>query len=164
MIRVTLVNIFAFAILSCAAAETTVRLSQSDILFDSNRDLKWKTEIYDKIKGNSHAEKAQNALSTWEMKAVSEVEIWELEDHFYAVSEKMYHSLESAEREMFLKTHTAWKAYVVLQARFLAGDQGSAAPLYAREVMKTEIKRRTQLYKELLKGENLYTTGLSMYE
>lgn len=163
MIQRILLSSVIVALFSSAIADNSL-LSKSVINFDSQRDLKWKTEIYDKIKGDSHEEKALNAYTTWEMKAVSEIDMWELEDGFYALAQKLHQSLEPSEREVFLKTHTAWKAYVVLQARFLAGEQGSAAPLYAREVMKTEIKRRTQLYEELLKGDNLYTTGLSMYE
>lgn len=137
---------------------------KSDILFEPHRDLKWKTEIYDKIMGDTYEEKVHNARTTWEMKAVSEIELWQMEDRFYVLSQKLYQSLEPSERELFLKTHSAWKEYVVLQARFLARDEGSVATLYAREVMKTEIRRRTQLYEELLKGGNLYTTGLSMYK
>jgi hypothetical protein len=58
MIRVVLLNFMTFALLSFAVADDTSPLSRSVIQFESQRDLKWKTDIYDKIKGNTHAEKA----------------------------------------------------------------------------------------------------------
>jgi hypothetical protein len=98
------------------------------------------------------------------MKAVSVIEMWEFEDCFYALTQKLYQVLDASERKLFLETHNAWTTYVVLQATLLAGEQGSAAPLYARSIMKKEIRRRVQLYLEMLDGGSAYTTGFSMYE
>lgn len=164
MMKKILLTSVIVALLSCTIADANDFTSKPVIQFESQRDLKWKTDIYDKIEGNTHAEKAKNALTTWEMQAVSEIELWTFEDNFYALTQKLYQSLEPSKRELFLKTHDAWKTYVVLQARFIAGEQGSAAPLYAQDIMKSEIQRRTQLYQELLDGGTVYTTGLSMYK
>jgi hypothetical protein len=137
---------------------------RQEIILNDQRDPKWKDEIYDKLKGDTHEEKAHNALTTLEMKAVSEIELWELEDELLHASKELYDMLGSEEQLLFLKTHTAWKKYILLQADYLAGNEGSAAPLFYCAILKSEIKRRVTLYQEMIEGRSIYTTGFSMYE
>ncbi len=143
---------------------STAKLSlDQHFMFDADRDLKWKTDIYDKIEGNTIEEKGYNALTTLEMKAISEIELWNLEDQMVSEAKKAYDYLTDEEKLLLLESHDTWKNYVSAQANLLAGG-GSAGPLYARSIIMSEIRIRTQLYKELGEGYSSAKTGFSIYE
>jgi uncharacterized protein YecT (DUF1311 family) len=128
------------------------------------RDMKWKTDVYEKIKGNSPGEKAKNAFTTWEMKAVAEIELWQLDDELSSIYNKLCASYSDTEKVLFSKLHQSWIVYVKNQADFLTNESGTAGPLYYRSILKDEMSKRLLFYEELLKGNSVFTTGFSLYE
>ena len=81
------------------------------------------------------------------------------------VALSLFETLDEEGQTLFLKAHAAWKKYIVLQAAFVTDSirNGSARGIYCRAVLTDEIKRRTELYREMLAGKNIVKTGFSMY-
>jgi uncharacterized protein YecT (DUF1311 family) len=128
-------------------------------------DPQWKA-LYDQIEGSTHQEKGHHAASTWEMKAVAEISRWETEVVLQETAQKLYSTLDAEGQALMLKTHKAWRAFIQLQAEFVSDDcrGGSARSLFMRDILETEIQRRTQLYEEMLAGRSVAVgDGLSMY-
>ena len=146
-----------------ASAAVGKELDASTVLA-CNKDAQWE-QLYNEIEGKTFEEKSLNTRTNWETKAVAEHERYLLEQEMCEVARTLFDTLDKEGQEIFLETHAAWKKYIILQADFVTDSirNGSARGLYARTILMHEIKRRTELYREILAGKNIVKTGFSMY-
>ena len=129
-----------------------------------NKDAQWE-QLYDEIEGTTFEEKSRKAHTTLEMKAVAEQEIHLQEQELCEVARALFDTLDEEGQTLFLETHAAWKKYIALQAAFVTDSirNGSARGIYCRAVLSDEIKWRTELYREMLAGRGIATTGFCMF-
>lgn len=121
----------------------------------------WK-EMYDEIDGANLDQKSLNAMTTWEMKAVSFVSFWQCETQMLDTAHKLFETLDAEGQVCFLKAHEAWKKYVDADALFLTDPSrdGSVRGIYFLGVKKELTLRRTKLYREMLSGKNIFKDEL----
>lgn len=155
MFRILACVIFGISCTASAAPTASDNL-ECVVKLNPSPDPKWK-ELYDEIEGSSLQEKQQNALTTWEMKAVSEMSLQNAENKLVATFRTLYAKSDDHGKSLLLDAHLAWNNYVQLQARLLAADckGGSAESLYARAVLEHEIKRQTRIYQALADGHSI---------
>ncbi len=127
-------------------------------------DADWK-EMYDKVKGDTYEEKAHNALTTWEMKAVSEYKRYLGERELVDAANTLLNKLDKEGRELFIETHSVWQKYIELQAEFMtdSGRGGSARGIYWRSIISDEYTLRTKLYRDMAEGKNVFQNKLYIY-
>lgn len=156
-------NIAVYFLTLLASAAVGKELDASTVLA-CNKDAQWE-QLYNEIEGETFEEKSLNAYTTWEIKAVAEHENYLREKEMCEVARALFDTLDGEGQELFLETHVAWKKYIVLQVAFVTDSirNGSARGIYGRAILTDEIKRRTELYREMLAGKNIVKTGFSMY-
>ncbi len=129
-------------------------------------------EMYAQIPGHSLEEKENHARTTLEIKAVSEMRLYAKEKELSELGKKLWEALpeelagmEDRPRDRFLKTHLAWRKYIVQQASFIANTSGGGSmyTLLARNVLIDELSWRIQLYQELFDGKNAVKHSLYFY-
>ena len=143
-----------------------------DQVFSCEEPSQFWTEEYARIPGHSLEEKENHARTTLEAKAVAEMRLYAKEKELSELGKKLWESLpeelagmEDRPRERFLKTHLAWRKYIVQQASFIANTSGGGSmyTLLARNVLIDELSWRIQLYQELLDGKNAVKHSLYFY-
>lgn len=135
------------------------------VLSSESVSIQW-LELYQSIQGVTIEEKSQHAMTTVEMKAVAVYDLKRQESAMLEVARTLWETLDSEGRDLFLRTHAAWWSYVKLQAEFMtdSGRGGSARSLYGQSVQTSEIKLRTELYRDMLSGKNIFQHKLYIYE
>lgn len=128
--------------------------------------------IYAGVEGASLKEKARNAMTTVDMKAVAAMQLYEKEKELARVGLELWSILPAAimngsenPKERFLSTHQAWRIYIKEQSMFIANTTGggSGYGLEYTSVLMREIEWRTRLYQDLLDGKNAVKNELYFY-
>ncbi len=131
-------------------------------------------EIYAQLKGQSRTEKSNSAITTLDIKAIAEMELYAKKKNLAWVGRNLWEILPDhlsgtgnySPRDHFLKTHQAWLDYVCQQTQFIADTSGggSGYTLQIRSIHIAEMEWRIQLYQELLDGKNVIKHSLYFYD